>query len=75
MRRIKDMNKVGGGGMGINGAMPDMFNLFVNSNHPLVGKILAETDIAKQIEIAKQATDIALLSQNMLKGEKLTKFN
>jgi molecular chaperone HtpG len=74
MRRMKDMNKVGGGGMGMYGAMPDMFNLVVNSNHPLIGKILAEKDATKQSEIAKQAIDLALLSQNMLKGEDLSKF-
>ena len=46
----------------------------VNSNHPLIGKILKEKNANKQKDIAKQAADLALLSQNMLKGEELTKF-
>jgi len=56
------------------GAMPDSYNLIVNTNHPLMGKILAEKDTNKQKELAKQTTDLALLSQNMLKGEELTNF-
>jgi molecular chaperone HtpG len=73
-RRMKDMNEIGGGGMMGMGAMPDMFTLVVNSNHPLIGKILKEKDKKKQKTLAKQAADLALLSKNMLKGEELTKF-
>ncbi len=74
-RRMKDMNELGGGGMmGMMGQMPDMYNLIVNSNHPFAGKLLKEKDKKKQKQLAKQATDLALLSQNMLKGEELTKF-
>lgn len=74
-RRMKDMNEIGGGGgmMGM-GMMPDMFTLVVNSNHPLIGKILKEKDKKKQKDLAKQTADLALLSKNMLKGEALTKF-
>jgi molecular chaperone HtpG len=75
MRRMKDMNALGGGGaMGFYGNMPDMYNLVVNSNHPLISKILAEGDKEKQTTLAKQAADLALLSQGLLKGEKLTNF-
>jgi molecular chaperone HtpG len=74
MRRMKDMQAMGGGGMNFYGAMPDMYNLVVNANHPLIGKILTETDAAKQSQLAKQAADLALLSQGLLKGEELTKF-
>lgn len=74
MRRMKDMNQLGGGGMGFYGTMPDMYNLVVNTNHPLISKILAETDTEKQSNLAKQASDLALLSQGLLKGESLTKF-
>lgn len=74
MRRMKDMNKIGGGGMMGMGEMPDMYTLAVNSNHPLIGKILTEKDENKQKEMAKQATDLALLSKNLLKGEALSKF-
>lgn len=72
-RRMKDMNAMGGGPM-MMGDMPEMYNLVVNSNHPLVGKMLKEKDKKKQGQIAKQAIDLALLSQNMLTGEELTKF-
>jgi len=75
MRRMKDMNQLGGGGaMGFYGNMPDMYNLVVNSNHPLVSKILNESDKEKQKNLAKQAADLALLSQGLLKGESLTNF-
>jgi len=72
MRRMKEMSQVGGGGFG--GAFPDMYNLVVNANHPLVSKILMESDGVKRNQLAKQAADLALLSQNMLKGEDLTRF-
>ena len=75
MRRMKDMQAMGGGGgMNFYGAMPDMYNLVVNANHPLIGKILAEKDTTVQSQLAKQAADLALLSQGLLKGEELTKF-
>jgi molecular chaperone HtpG len=75
MRRMKDMQAMGGGGgMNFYGSMPDMYNLVVNSNHPLISKILAETDAIKQSQLAKQAADLALLAQGLLKGEELTKF-
>jgi len=74
MRRMKDMSAMGGGGMNFYGSMPDMHNLVVNSNHPLISKILNEKDEAKQKELTKQAADLAMLSQGLLKGEELTKF-
>ncbi len=75
MRRMKDMNQMGGGGaMGFYGNMPEMYNLVVNSNHPLISKILSETDKEKQNSLTKQAADLALLSQGLLKGESLTNF-
>jgi molecular chaperone HtpG len=74
MRRMKDMNAMGGGGMGFYGNMPDMYNLVVNSNHPLISRILTEDDKEKQKNLARQAADLALLSQGLLKGEKLTNF-
>jgi molecular chaperone HtpG len=74
MRRMKDMNAMGGGGMGFYGNMPDMYNLVVNSNHPLISRILTEEDKEKQKNLARQAADLALLSQGLLKGEKLTNF-
>ncbi len=138
MRRMKDMSELGGGGASIYGNMPDSYNLIVNSDHPLVLKILEKTDkklgkqvgelrekknqlgdersalqkategkkeeeipqadkdkveeLKKQIDtiederieklkkygksekLVKQLTDLALLANNMLKGEDLAKF-
>lgn len=74
MRRMKEMSKMGGGGMMGMGNFPEMYNLVVNVNHPVISKMLKEKDGAKQKEIAKQTADLALLSQNMLKGEELTNF-
>lgn len=74
MRRMKDMQAVGGGGMAMMGGMPETYNLVVNVNHPIIGKVLAEKSKKKKQEILKQTADLALLSQNMLKGEELTNF-
>jgi molecular chaperone HtpG len=74
MRRMKDMNQLGGGAMGFYGSMPDMYNLVVNTNHPLISRMLDEKESETQKNIAKQATDLALLSQGLLKGEQLTNF-
>ena len=71
IRRMKDMQQMGGG---MFGAFPEMYNLVVNTNHPLISKILVEKDDDKKSKLAKQAADLALLSQNMLKGEALTQF-
>jgi molecular chaperone HtpG len=73
MRRMKDMS-VAGGGANMFGMMPEMYNLVVNANHPLTSKILVEANADKQSQLAKQACDLALLSQGLLKGEDLTKF-
>ena len=75
MRRMKEMQALGGGGMsGFYGNMPEMYNLVVNSNHPLITKAVQEQDETKKKEMLKQSSDLALLSQNLLKGEDLTKF-
>ena len=71
MRRMKDMQRTGGGGgMQMFGAFPDSFDVTVNANHPLTQKVLADGGD----QIAKQAFDLALLAQGMLKGEALTAF-
>jgi len=62
------------GGAGMMGNMPDSYNLVVNSNHPLVSKIVKEGDEAKKNNLISQSLDLALLSQNMLTGEQLTNF-
>jgi molecular chaperone HtpG len=72
MRRMKEMQQTGGGGM--MGNMPDMFNLVVNTNHELVGQILNTKTAKKRERLILQALDLAKLSQNQLKGEALTQF-
>jgi len=75
MRRMKDMSALGGGGgYGFMGEMPENYNLVVNSNNPLVGRLLLETEQEKQEGTIKQLFDLALLAQNMLKGKDLAEF-
>lgn len=74
MRRYKEMSQTSGGGMGFYGEMPDNYNLVVNINHPLIGQILNEQDTEKQKKLVHQLTDLALLSNGLLKGEALTQF-
>lgn len=72
MRRMKDMSKLGGG-MNFYGSMPDNYKVAINGNHKLISKILS-ADEAQQTVLAKQAFDLALLAQGMLKGADLTAF-
>ncbi len=73
IRRMKDMQATGGGPM-MFGDMPMTLSVAVNANHAMTKKILeADTDEAKQT-LAKQAYDLALLSQGMLQGKDLTDF-
>jgi len=74
MRRYKEMSMIGGGGMGFYGEMPESYNLVVNINHPLIGQILNTDDEEHQKELVCQLTDLAMLSNGLLKGEALTKF-
>ncbi len=73
MRRMKDMAQMGGG-MGFYGNLPDNYKVVVNSNHKLVSRILETGDEATQAQLAKQAFDLALLSQGLLTGSELTEF-
>ena len=73
MRRMKDMAKMGGGGMNFYGSLPDTYKVAINGNHKLVSKIL-QWDTEHQVTLAKQAFDLALLSQGLLKGADLTAF-
>ena len=74
MRRYKEMSQTSGGGMGFYGEMPDSYNLVVNINHPLISQVLNEPDADKQKQLVHQLTDLALLSNGLLKGEALTQF-
>ena len=74
MRRMKEMQASGGGGMMGMGNFPDMYNLVVNTNSPLVSEILNNKDEKAQKDLISQAFDLAKLSQNLLHGEELTNF-
>ena len=74
MRRMKDMQATGGGGMFGMGNFPEMYNLVVNTNSELAGKILATESSEEKTSHIKQALDLAKLSQNLLKGKELTDF-
>ena len=74
MRRMKEMQQTGGGGMFGMGNMPEMYNLVVNTNSELVGEILGTKTKKKQERLINQSLDLARLSQGLLKGEELTNF-
>jgi molecular chaperone HtpG len=74
MRRMKDMAKVGGGGYPFMGTMPDAYSVALNGNHALMQRIVKAETEEQKIKLAKQAYDLALLSQNMLTGPDLTSF-
>lgn len=72
MRRMKDMNM--GRGMNMFGEMPEMLNATINANHPLVSKINEADSEDLKKKIARQALDLALLSQHKLEGPELSAF-
>ncbi|HKL91214.1 MAG TPA: molecular chaperone HtpG, partial [Allomuricauda sp.] len=74
MRRMKEMQQTGGGGMFGMGNMPDMYNLIVNTNHELVSDILNTKTAKKRERLINQSLDLARLSKGLLKGEELTNF-
>lgn len=73
MRRMKDMASMGGG-MSFYGSMPDNYKVAINANHPLINRIVQADNEDEQSQLAKQAFDLALLSQGMLTGAELTEF-
>lgn len=72
MRRMKEMNM--GRGMNMFGEMPSMMNATINANHPLISKIIETESSDLKQKIARQAFDLALLSQHKLEGKALTEF-
>jgi molecular chaperone HtpG len=63
-----------GGGMGFYGNMPDNYKVVVNANHKLITRILQDENEQEQTQLARQAFDLALLSQGLLTGADLTEF-
>lgn len=74
MRRMKDMQATGGGGMFAMGGFPEMYNLVVNANSDFTSKILHSENTEEKNILIKNAMDLAKLSQNLLKGKDLTDF-
>ncbi|SFD31594.1 molecular chaperone HtpG [Algibacter pectinivorans] len=74
MRRMKEMQATGGGGMQMFGNMPEMYNVIVNTNSKLVSDILAAEAKEDKERLITQSLDLARLSQGLLKGEELTNF-
>jgi len=74
MRRMKDMASVGGGMASFYANMPDEVNLTINGNHTLIKSILEEQNVDRQEKMVKNLSDLALLSQGLLKGNQLTEF-
>lgn len=72
IRRMMEQQKYGGGGFF--GAFPETYNLVVNANHQKVGALLDLNNEEEKSTKVKQLTDLALLSQGMLKGEELNNF-
>ncbi len=74
MRRMKDMQAMGGGQMAFMGDMPDSYNVIVNTNNPLVTKLIEDKDEAHKEIVAKQLVDLAKIAQGLLKGKDLAEF-
>lgn len=74
MRRMKDMQATGGGGMFGMGNFPEMYNLVVNANSEFASELLKSDDNEAKKEKIQYALDLAKLSQNLLKGKELTDF-
>lgn len=72
IRRMMEQQKMGGGGFF--GAFPETFQLIVNANHQKVESLLNVADESEKTLKVKQLTDLAMLSQGMLKGEELSSF-
>ena len=74
MRRMKEMQQSGGGGMFGMGGLPETYTLIVNSNNELVTEILNTKTTKKKERLVNQALDLAKLSKGLLKGEEMTNF-
>jgi len=74
MRRMKDMQATGGGGMFGMGNFPEMYNLVVNANSEFASEILKTENAEEKKDKIQYALDLAKLSQNLLKGKELSEF-
>ncbi len=74
MRRMKDMEALGGNGMMGLGGLPDTYTLVVNANNPLIYKLAETKEKEKQDAIVNQVYDLARLAKGLLKGKELDDF-
>ncbi|MFY9362167.1 MAG: molecular chaperone HtpG [Dysgonamonadaceae bacterium] len=81
-RRMKEMAEIQPG-MSFYSEMPNIYQVVVNTRHPLIKEIVDETadkekeallQYASENKKIKQMIDLALLSNSMLKGEALSDF-
>jgi len=73
MRRMKEMEQMGGGPMSFYGSMPDSYTLMLNTNSPVIVGLLDKDEAAQEATI-RQIYDLAQLSKNLLKGKDLSEF-
>lgn len=73
MRRMKDMSKMGGGGMNFYGDLPDSYNLVINSNHPLILRISDDLNQSLGDEVKKVEEKIKPIQSNKQDIEKANK--
>ncbi|MCQ2158853.1 MAG: molecular chaperone HtpG [Bacteroidales bacterium] len=88
MRRYREMSAVGGG-MNFYGSMPEMYDIKVNMENPLIAKIWedrqevteaseegSEKAATKYVvsDLMRQVVDLALLGAGLLKGKALAEF-
>ncbi len=72
MRRMKEMQMLQGMDASL---FPDTYQVVVNANHPMVkDRILATQDEEQRKDKADYLYKLALVSQQLLTGEELTKF-
>lgn len=72
MRRMKEMQAMQGMDMNM---FPDSHTVVVNTNHPLIAdKLIKMKSGDKKNDFASYLHKLAMLNQNMLKGEQLSQF-
>ena len=71
MRRYREMSSIGGG-MNFYGSMPQMYDVKVNMENPVIAKIWADREGTG--DLLHQVVDLALLSNGLLTGKALAEF-
>ena len=71
MRRYREMSSIGGG-MNFYGSMPQMYDVKVNMESPVIAKIWGDRENTS--DLLHQVVDLALLSNGLLTGKALAEF-